>query len=82
MRDAPLIPALGALMEERWKPLVEGMVAVLADGYEVRGGTGAFHATLLLTLDFHTWRTLVGSGLADDGAARLSARLVGASAAG
>ena len=76
LRDAPLIPALGSIMSQKWWPVIEHMVDVLAGG--IRTGEKADdyqRATLRLVLDFHTWRTLTGSGLDDEESARLAARL-------
>jgi AcrR family transcriptional regulator len=79
LRDATLIPALGSIMEQKWWPVIEGMVDVLADGFETVASTDASRqATLRLALDFSTWQTLTRSGLGDEEATRLAVRLVAA----
>lgn len=77
LRDAALVPALGALMEERWWALVVEMADALAAGRKVPEGREAhLRAALRLALDFHTWKTLAGAGLEDAEAARLAADTV------
>jgi AcrR family transcriptional regulator len=78
LRDAPIVPALGELMEERWFALIASMVEVLAKGRGVRGGRAKrVRAAIRLAVDFSSWRTLtVQGGLADDAAAALAARAV------
>lgn len=76
-RDAPLVPALGEIMERKWSPAVEAMVDVLVAGRApAPAGVDLRRATLRLVLDFGTWRTLASSGLDDEDAARLAARFV------
>lgn len=75
-RDAPLIPALGEIMSRKWQPALEGMVSVLTDDRPL------LRATCRLALDFSTWRSLTSSGLEDDQAAQLAARLIAAIASG
>lgn len=69
-RDAPLIPALGEIMNQKWEPAIEGMVSALTDERPLP------RATVRLALDFSTWRSLTRSGLDDEEAARLMARLI------
>jgi len=77
LRDAPLIPALGSIMEQKWLPIIEQMVDLLAEGGTRQTPAHAFRcATLRVFLDFSTWQTLARSGLDDEDAARLAARLV------
>ncbi|MGH2764287.1 MAG: TetR/AcrR family transcriptional regulator [Thermoleophilaceae bacterium] len=77
LRDSPLVPALDAVMRQRFWPLLDGIVDVLAAG---RGARGARRERLLAALrvavDFGTWRTLVHAGLDDAAAARLAGRFV------
>jgi AcrR family transcriptional regulator len=78
LRDAPLVPALNEIMGKRWRPYVDWMVRVLATGWAADpDGTGRLHAALRLTVDFHTWKLLDRSGLDDEEAADLMARMVG-----
>lgn len=82
VRDTPLIPALAAIMEQKWVPRVLDMLAVLADGFGSGAEPGAARvAALRVALDFTTWRTLTQSGLDDDAAARLATRMVAAAPA-
>jgi AcrR family transcriptional regulator len=78
LRDAPLVPALGQLMEGFWGGYMDSVVSVLAAGWPA--GAPADEATLQVTLrvvvDFHTWRILTGSGLSDVDAAELAAEMV------
>jgi AcrR family transcriptional regulator len=79
LRDAPLVSALGELMEERWWALVDTMVDTLAAGRGLRGRRRErVRAALRVALDFSTWRTLTRSGLSDEAAARLAAGFVAA----
>lgn len=75
-RDAPLLPALGEILERKWSPAIGAMVDVLADDGPALAGADCRRATLRLVLDFATWRTLAGAGLDDEAAARLAARFV------
>jgi AcrR family transcriptional regulator len=87
LRDAPLVPALGEIMGQRWWPYVEWMVATFAEGWEfdthrgdelkpIAGGGEALQAALRLAVDFQTWKTLDRSGLSDEKAAELMAGMV------
>ena len=71
-RDAPLIPALAEIMNQKWEPAIEGMVSVLTDDRPLP------RAIVRLVLDFSTWRSLTRSGLGDEEAAHLTARLIAA----
>lgn len=78
LRDAPLVPALGALMEERWWGYLALVVEVLAEGREVpKRRWPAARAALRLAVDFATWKALTREGLDDATAARLAAGLPG-----
>lgn len=78
LRDAPIVPALGELMEERWFSLVAAMVDVLARGRRVRGARAKrLRAAIRLAVDFWTWRTLTAhGGLAEPEAAATAAAAV------
>jgi AcrR family transcriptional regulator len=74
IRDAPLIPALAGVMQRKWLPALEAMVAVLAAGTPAEDPRR--RAALFLVLDFATWRTLTASGLSDEDAVSLASRMV------
>jgi AcrR family transcriptional regulator len=76
LRDAPIVPALGDLMEERWSPYVDGMLAVLAAGWGEKPGSRDVRAALRLAVDFGTWQVLADAGLDPDRAAELATRMV------
>lgn len=80
LRDAPLVPSLGAFMDESWGGYMNDIVATLAKGWpgEGEGHTGQLRASLRLAVDFHTWRSLTESGMTDHGAAELVAEMVSA----
>jgi AcrR family transcriptional regulator len=75
LRDATLVAALGEILEQKWSPMMEGIVELLAQGWESR--EPELRACLRVALDFFTWRTLATSGLANDDAARLMATWIG-----
>lgn len=79
IRDAALVPALDSIMAEKWWPLMDEMVEVLARGW--KPSTDA-RALLRLVLDFDSWRSLTRSGLDDDAAARAASRFVATLARG
>jgi AcrR family transcriptional regulator len=78
LRDAPIVPALGELMEERWFALVGAMVDTLAAGRGARGGAARrVRAAIRTAVDFWTWRNLtVNGGLDDATAAKVAAGMV------
>lgn len=81
LRDAPLVPALGDIMEEKWWPLMEGIVEILARSKaQVKpvapGVPLELIASLRVALGFSTWKSFADSGLSNDDAARLSAAWV------
>lgn len=78
LRDAPIVPALGELMEERWFALVGSMVDVLAGGRATRGKRAKrLRAAIRLAVDFWTWRNLTThGGLSETEAAAVAARAV------
>lgn len=82
LRDAPLVPALSAVLDARWWPAVDAMVETLAAGRDVPPeAAGRVRAALRVALDLGTWRALTRAGMADAEAAELGARLVAAAAA-
>lgn len=77
LRDAPVVPALGDVMNELWRSYVEGVVETLTVGWPPdETDTRALKAALTLAVGFDTWRVLTGEGLDDEGAAALAARMV------
>lgn len=77
LRDAPLVPALGAVMDARWWPAVDAMVQALAADRAAEGGRAErVRAALRIALDLGTWRALTRSGLDDREAAALAAGFV------
>jgi AcrR family transcriptional regulator len=62
LRDAPLVPSLGEIMEIRWWRYVDSVVDVLAEGWPA-GAEVERRAALRLVVDFRTWRVLTESGL-------------------
>lgn len=79
LRDTPTVPALAEVMSGLWDGYMDRIVEVLADGWpDGGGGEGELHAVLRLAIDFNTWAVLSASGLDDDGAAQLMARMAAA----
>jgi len=78
-RDAPLVPALGEIMDRTWFALLEEAVNVLSTGRGARGRARLrLRAALHAAIDFPTWRSLTGSGLTDDESAVVAAGMVSA----
>jgi len=75
LRDATLVAALEEIIEQKWSPMMEGIVELLAEGWESR--QPELRASIRVALDFFTWRTLATSGLSNDEAARLTATWIG-----
>lgn len=89
LRDAPLLPALDDIVRQKWSPFLDGIVDILSEGWGAHDAATAagesggrttpgkveagVRATLRVALDFFTWRTLAGSGLSNEDAARLAA---------
>jgi AcrR family transcriptional regulator len=61
LRDASLVPAVGALLERTWHPYLREARDVVARA-SARRGRRTLLAAIALALDFHTWRTLVRDG--------------------
>jgi AcrR family transcriptional regulator len=80
LRDAPLVPALHTVMNERFWPLLEATVELLLSGRRLRGARRErVRAALRLAADFGTWHTLTGAGLDDAEAAAVAGRFLAAS---
>lgn len=79
LRDAPLVPPLGDVMESRWSPYLDRVVDALSRGWDMPTSSRRdFRALVRVAVDFATWKTLVGTGMEDAGAAALAARMVAA----
>ncbi len=74
LRDAPLVPAVGHIMDAAWWPFVDRMADALAEGWLPPGDDRL--AAIRTVLDFRTWRILAGSGLDDGRASTLAVRMV------
>lgn len=78
LRDAPLVPALEEILQQKWWPFMDTIVEILAEGWtsnEFGGRPTAevqLRATLRVVLDFVTWQKLAASGLSNEEAARLT----------
>jgi len=75
LRDAPVMSAVGDVMDAQWWPLVARMVAVLSAGWPADQGKEDRRAALRLLIDFRTWQVLTGAGLDDRRAAALAVRM-------
>jgi AcrR family transcriptional regulator len=75
LRDAPLVPSLGKLMDDTWGGYMDSVVTTLGEAWG--GVDGRLRASLRVVVDFHTWRVLTQSGLTEAAAASLAARMVG-----
>ena len=77
LRDAPIVPPLGEIVEARWQPYMEQVLHTLARGWSVDvADEEELRAALRLATDFSTWRAFVDSGMDDERAAGLAARMV------
>jgi AcrR family transcriptional regulator len=77
LRDAPLVPALGQILDEKWFPMIGEMAERLLDGRALVGESEArTRAAANLVLAFGTWRTFAEGGLEDADAARLAAAML------
>lgn len=77
LRDAPLLPALGELMDGLWEGYMDTVVSVLSDGWATAPQDEAvLGVTLRVVVDFNTWRLFDASGLSDDASAELAAEMV------
>ena len=77
LRDTPLLPALGSVMDELWWPYLGAVVEVLLPGWpHGPSEPPRVRAALSLAVDFGTWQTLTRSGLDDAQGAELVARMI------
>jgi AcrR family transcriptional regulator len=82
LRDAPLVTALDEILQQKWWPMIEGVVEILAQGWNAKIDEKELRAGIRVALNFFTWQTLAASGLSNDEAARLSATWIGAGGGG
>ncbi len=77
-RDSPQVPALQEILHEKWQPLLQTMVEILAQGWDdsERDDGLKMRAILRVVLNFFTWQTLADSGLSMREAAHLAATWV------
>ena len=77
LRDAPLVPSLGELMDGVWGGYMDDVVSALSRGWSGKQeDDGMLQATLRVVADFHTWRILSESGLSNASAAEIAAAMV------
>jgi len=77
LRDAPLVPAVGQIMDAWWGGYMDAVVDTLSEGWPTDATTeGALRVTLRVVVDFHTWTILGASGLENDEAARIASEMV------
>ena len=83
LRDASLVPGLEELMQQKWWPMMDGIIEILARGW-VAGQDGMgkgevqLKATIGVALDFGTWQKLNASHLSNDEAAHLAVEWIDA----
>ena len=83
LRDRGSIPALDELMALTMDTQQRALVDVLAAGFRARGASARrLRATLVVAVDFWTWRRLKDEGLGDPAAAELMADLAETAAGG
>lgn len=90
LRDASLVPALEDLLQQKWWPLIDAIIGILAEGWASPGEAGQMEqmseargeiqrrATLGVALEFGTWQKLAASRLSNEEAARLAVEWVAA----
>jgi len=76
LRDAPLVPAVGLIMDSWWGGYMDAVVDALSEGWPETGTEGALRVTLRVVVDFHTWTILGASGLENEEAARIASEMV------
>jgi AcrR family transcriptional regulator len=83
IRDTPNVPALAEVMGPLWESYMGAVVQALVEGWSnTHVDAKAATAMLRLAVDFSSWSTLTGSGVRDDDAAILMARMVSCVLAG
>jgi AcrR family transcriptional regulator len=77
LRDAPLVPSLGELMDVSWGGYMDDVVSALSCGWQGESvGGGSLRVAIRVVVDFHTWSILSESGLSDESAAEVAAAMV------
>lgn len=77
LRDVPVVPALAEVMGGLWGDYMGAVVTTLTHGWsEDTGDDATLGVMVRLAVDFGTWQLLVDSGLDDDVAANVMARMV------
>jgi AcrR family transcriptional regulator len=61
LSDAPLVPAVGDLLDRTWRPYLRAARDVVARASK-RSRRRTLLGAIALALDFHTWQTLVRAG--------------------
>jgi AcrR family transcriptional regulator len=75
LRDAPLVPAVGEVMDAKWWPYVDELIGAM-DGEGSGGATEKRRTILRLVSDFRSWQILTASGLSDVKAAEIGSQIV------
>lgn len=77
LRDAPIVPAVGDLMEGFWGGFMADVTGTLTRDWPTRHGEqDELRAMIALAADFNSWRVLTSHGMDDDDAADVAADLV------
>lgn len=79
LRDAAVVPAMEEIRRNKWLPMIEYIVGILAQEQNNPEKDKNVRASLRVVLDFFTWRTLIESGLSNEEAAGLAAMWVDSS---
>lgn len=73
LRDAALVPAVSAVLDDTWRPYLDQVVSALSD--DMHDGDRAADAPLRVAVDFHTWKILSDAGLDTVDATAVALRL-------
>jgi len=73
LRDAAIVPAMEEIRQNKWLPMIESIIGILAKEQNNPEKDKRVRASLRVALDFFTWRTLIESGLSNEEAAELAA---------
>lgn len=75
LRDSPLVPAVGEVMDAIWWPYIERLIGAI--DLEGSGASSKNRGSILrLVVDFRSWQILTASGLSDEDAARTAYRML------